>query len=272
MGKLDPIDCRHRQRTPRGVFFVRNEGKRKSSGRQPLLFPAAQWRCREQKASMAARAACKPVVISSGSLSAAFPVIRMSAGGFGLRFRHVLSLFGLAVVPRAGAVIDIGRRVHPDHTGTAAGRLCHVGCAGRFGGGSGSSGGSSGGCTGRRGRRWRSAGGWRCGRLGRVCRGCRSGCVRYKPLYAFVTVAGTGLLWSIGVTAVFALPGRAGGSLRGAAVTYRESQCESDDAALNFHPTPRYFRFGGESRIVRRHLNKAQDDRGCGSASTNQLP
>jgi hypothetical protein len=145
-------------------------------------------------------------------------------------------------------VIDIRGRIEPDHAGTTARSLRHVGgAAGRLrcvslrrrrsssrsSGGSGSSRcGSGSRCGGR---------GWRRGGIRAFRGGCRSGRVGSKPLlYGLVAAACTRLFGSIGVTAVFALPGRAsrrsGGSLRDTELTYAKSQSKSDDVALNFHP------------------------------------
>jgi hypothetical protein len=120
----------------------------------------------------------------------------------------------------------------------------------------------------------RSSGG--SGSRGRRCcrgatrgfrRGCRSGCVRRKPLLnTLVAAACTRLFWSIGVTAVFALPSRAsrrsGGSLRATELTYAKSQSKSDDVALNLHPTPPSLSLGERAGWLRRHHSKAnREDR-----------
>ena len=63
-------------------------------------------------------------------LPAALAVIRVRTGGFGLRLRHVLPFLGFAVIPGAGAVVDIGRRIDPDHASTTTGGLRHVAGAG----------------------------------------------------------------------------------------------------------------------------------------------
>ena len=177
-------------------------------------------------------------------LSAGFAVIRMGPGGLGLCLSHVLPFLRLAVIARAGAVIDIRGRVEPHHACSATGCLCHVGGGGLC----------------RTSRSW----GRSCSRSRRGCRRCcrsrsasralrggwRSTGIGSKPrLYSFMTAACAGLLGSTGVTAVLALAGRAGWrtgrGLRQTKLAHPQSQAESDDATLNLHPNTSVFRFVG---------------------------
>ena len=58
-------------------------------------------------------------------LVAGSPVVGVRARSLGICLRHILPFLGLAVVLRSRAVIDLRRRVHPNHSRAAACRLLH---------------------------------------------------------------------------------------------------------------------------------------------------
>jgi hypothetical protein len=194
-------------------------------------------------------------------LPAPFAMIRVCTGGFSLRLRHVLPFLGLAVVARVGAVIDVGRRIEPDHSRTTARRRCsivHVG-GGRL----------RRPCRSHRGRRRSGRGGCtgsRCrgrGRSNSFCRGCCrlswSGSVSRKPLlHTLMTTTRTRLLGGIRVASVFALPGCAGGrSCRGLShthLTHANSKSDSDHVTIHPHPKTSIDRFECQARKCRARL------------------
>ena len=180
-------------------------------------------------------------------------MVRMSTGSLGRGFRHVFAFLRLAVIPAAVAVVDIRRRVDPNHSSTTARSSCH--CAHGPGG------------FGRMrhwsrlwssGRSW-SRRGWRrrcSGHRGSGCRGCRSRCcsVRNEPLlHTLMAAASARLLWSTRKAAVLALScgpcGRSGWHLSQAELTHPNSQGESDHAALYLHPKPPSIDFGGRACV-----------------------
>src|SRR5450755_431457 len=171
-----------RGRPRRSAWAARNLARRTGHRRQPTLRPGR-----------------RGSLTMSGS--AGLAVVGVVARCLGSRFGHVLTLLGLAVVLRAGAVIDLRARVDPDLSGTTAGgRRRHGRGCGRLRGGWR--------CLGRRGghRGCRS----RCGSLGRGC-----GRRRAEPvLHALVTGTGAllGLVGRIGP--VLAQTGRTGWSRR----------------------------------------------------------